>query len=98
VVAEGCAGPLQLVDERVQVLHGYEIWPDQIVRQKAVGETEIEDVCASVRAFIRPARVVVSNGPGPIWLTASSLQVLLQRRRDIRADCFKFVQTSHHYL
>jgi hypothetical protein len=59
VVAEGCAGPLQLVDERVQVLHGYEIWPDPIMQQKAVGETEIEDVCASVRAFIRPTCVAV---------------------------------------
>jgi hypothetical protein len=30
-----------------------------LVQQKAVGETKIEDVCASVRAFIRPARVAV---------------------------------------
>jgi hypothetical protein len=33
VVAEGRAGPLQLVDERDQVLHGREIWPDPIARR-----------------------------------------------------------------
>jgi hypothetical protein len=41
VVAEGGAGPLQLVDERDQVLHGREIWPDPIARREAVGEIEV---------------------------------------------------------
>lgn len=43
MVSEGGAGPLQLVDERDQVLHGRrrEIWPDQIARREAVGEIEV---------------------------------------------------------